>query len=63
MTDPVHKIEEKIVELEREAERGESERTPWIVLGGIQIAAHRGRRGRARARLHGVSACVIRFAE
>ncbi|HEY8104160.1 MAG TPA: hypothetical protein VIE18_06565 [Gaiellaceae bacterium] len=39
MADSLHKIEEKVVELEREAERGESERTPWIVLGGIQIAA------------------------
>jgi hypothetical protein len=39
MADSLHKIEEKVVELEREAERGESERTPWIVLGGIQVAA------------------------
>ena len=41
---PVQKVEEKVEELEHkveelavEAERGESERTPWIVLGGLQI--------------------------
>jgi hypothetical protein len=33
MTDPVEKVEE----LAGEAERGKSERTPWIVLGGVQI--------------------------
>jgi hypothetical protein len=34
MTDPVEKVEE----LAGEAERGKSERTPWLVLGGVQIA-------------------------
>ena len=41
---PVQKVEEKVEELEHkveelavEAERGESARTPWIVLGGVQI--------------------------
>jgi hypothetical protein len=33
MTDPVEKVEE----LAGEAERGRSERTPWIVLGGVHI--------------------------
>lgn len=34
MTDPIEKTEELAVE----AERGESERTPWLVLGGVQLA-------------------------
>ncbi|MDX6397941.1 MAG: hypothetical protein QOJ43_1349 [Gaiellaceae bacterium] len=33
MPDPVEKVEE----LAGEAERGRSERTPWIVLGGVHI--------------------------
>ena len=34
MADPIEKTEE----LTAEAERGQSERTPWLVLGGVQIA-------------------------
>ena len=34
MADPVEKVEE----LAGEAERGKSERTPWLVLGGVHIA-------------------------
>jgi hypothetical protein len=38
MPDRVDKAEEKVEDLAVEAERGESERTPWLVLGGVQIA-------------------------
>ena len=34
MADPIEKTEE----LAGEAERGQSERTPWLVLGGVHIA-------------------------
>jgi hypothetical protein len=34
MADPIEKTEE----LADEAERGQSERTPWLVLGGVHIA-------------------------
>ncbi len=34
MADPIEKTEE----LASEAERGKSERTPWLVLGGVQLA-------------------------
>ncbi len=34
MADPIEKTEELV----EEAERGQSERTPWLVLGGVQIA-------------------------
>lgn len=33
MTDPVEKTEELVAE----AERGRSERTPWLVLGGVHM--------------------------
>ena len=33
MADPVEKTEEIVDEVER----GRSERTPWLVLGGVQI--------------------------
>ncbi len=33
MTDPVEKVED----LAGEAERGKSERTPWLVLGGVHM--------------------------
>ena len=33
MTDPIQKSEELV----GEAERGRSERTPWLVLGGVQL--------------------------
>jgi len=34
MPDPIQKTEEVVAE----AERGQSERTPWLVLGGVQVA-------------------------
>ena len=34
MADPVDKAED----LAAEAERGRSERTPWLVLGGVHVA-------------------------
>ena len=34
MPDPIEKTEE----LATEAERGQSERTPWLVLSGVHIA-------------------------
>jgi hypothetical protein len=34
MPDPIEKTEE----LAAEAERGQSERTPWLVLSGVHIA-------------------------
>ncbi len=34
MADPI----EKTGDLAEEAERGRSERTPWLVLGGVHIA-------------------------
>ncbi len=34
MADPIEKTEE----LAAEAERGQSERTPWLVLGGVHLA-------------------------
>jgi hypothetical protein len=34
---PIEKVEEKVEELAAEAERGQSARTPWIVLGGVHI--------------------------
>jgi hypothetical protein len=34
MTDPKEKAEELVTE----AERGTSERTPWLALGGVHIA-------------------------
>ncbi len=34
MPEPIEKTEELV----QEAERGRSERTPWLVWGGVQIA-------------------------
>jgi hypothetical protein len=34
MPDPIQKTEELV----DEAERGRSERTPWLVLGGVHMA-------------------------
>ena len=34
MADPIEKTEE----LAAEAERGRTERTPWLVLGAVQLA-------------------------
>ena len=33
MTDPIEKVED----LSAEAERGRSERTPWLLLGGVHV--------------------------
>ena len=33
MADPIEKVED----LAGEAERGKSERTPWLVLGGVHM--------------------------
>ena len=33
MTDPIEKVED----IAAEAERGKSERTPWLVLGGVHM--------------------------
>lgn len=33
MADPVEKVDDLAVE----AERGKSERTPWLVLGGVHV--------------------------
>jgi glutamate/tyrosine decarboxylase-like PLP-dependent enzyme len=33
MTDPIEKVEDVVAE----AERGRSERTPWLVLGGVHV--------------------------
>jgi hypothetical protein len=37
MESPVEKVEEKVTDLAVEAERGESERTPWLVFGSVHI--------------------------
>jgi hypothetical protein len=34
MADPIEKTEELVAE----AERGQSERTPWLALGGVHVA-------------------------
>jgi hypothetical protein len=34
MADPIDKTDELVAE----AERGQSERTPWLALGGVHIA-------------------------
>ncbi len=34
MADPIEKTEELV----QEADRGQSERTPWLALGGVHIA-------------------------
>jgi hypothetical protein len=34
MPEPIEKTEELV----REAERGRSERTPWLALGGVHVA-------------------------
>ena len=34
MADPIEKTEELV----READRGRSERTPWLALGGVHVA-------------------------
>ena len=56
MPDPIEKTEE----LAAEAERGRSERTPWLVLGGVHIAVVALVGGRAGDRVHGLSARLTR---
>jgi hypothetical protein len=34
MADPIEKTEDLVAE----ADRGQSERTPWLVLGGVHVA-------------------------
>lgn len=34
MADPIEKTEDLV----EEAERGQSERTPWLALGGVHVA-------------------------
>jgi hypothetical protein len=34
MADPIEKTEDLV----QEADRGSSERTPWLVLGGVHVA-------------------------
>ena len=38
MSESLHKAEEKVEELAHEAAEGKSARTPWLILGGMQIA-------------------------
>jgi hypothetical protein len=38
MTEPLHKAEEKVEELAHEAAEGKTARTPWLILGGMQLA-------------------------
>ena len=37
MSDPLHRAEEKVEELVHEAAEGQSARTPWLILGGMQL--------------------------
>ena len=37
MSEPLHNAEEKVGELVHEAAEGKSERTPWLILGGVQL--------------------------
>ncbi|MGH3072658.1 MAG: hypothetical protein ACRDNB_10380 [Gaiellaceae bacterium] len=37
MTDALHKAEEKVEELIHEAAEGQSARTPWLILGSMQL--------------------------
>ena len=38
MSEQLHKAEDKIDELAHEAAEGKSARTPWLILGGMQLA-------------------------
>lgn len=38
MTEPLHKAEDKVEELAHEAAEGKTARTPWLILGGMQLA-------------------------
>jgi hypothetical protein len=38
MSEPLHKTEEKVEEHAHEAAEGKSARTPWLILGGMQLA-------------------------
>ena len=38
MSEPLHKAEEKVEGLAHEAAEGKSARTPWLILGGVQLA-------------------------
>ena len=38
MSEQLHKAEDKVEDLAHEAAEGKSARTPWLILGGMQIA-------------------------
>ena len=38
MSEPMHNAEEKVEELAHEAAEGNTARTPWLILGGMQLA-------------------------
>ncbi len=38
MSEPLHKAEAKVEDLAHEAAEGNSARTPWLILGGMQVA-------------------------
>ena len=38
MSEQLHKAEDKVEELVHEAAEGRTARTPWLILGGMQLA-------------------------
>jgi hypothetical protein len=38
MSERLHRAEDKVEDLAHEAAEGKSSRTPWLILGGIQLA-------------------------
>jgi hypothetical protein len=38
MSEPLHNAEEKVGDLAHEAAEGKTARTPWLILGGVQLA-------------------------
>jgi hypothetical protein len=38
MSEQMHKAEAKVEDLAHEAAEGKSARTPWLILGGMQLA-------------------------
>jgi hypothetical protein len=37
MSEPLHKVEDKVEDLAHEAAQGKSARTPWLILGGMHL--------------------------
>ena len=37
MSEPLHKVEDKVEDLAHEAAQGKSGRTPWLILGGMHV--------------------------